>query len=106
MPTPRRYANHAQRQAAYRRRQAQARKEELADRTIPAAPPIATMPGWQRWNAITERLLLLLNTMHDEMHDYYDQRSDAWQESQRADAFSERLQAVEDAICAVEALSP
>lgn len=106
MPMPRRYHNHAQRQAAYRERQTKARKEELTRRGIPPLPAIPTLPGWHRWNAMAEQSLWLLNTMQQEMQDYFDQRSEAWQESERAETLSEHLQAVEEAIAAVEALGP
>lgn len=106
MPTTRRYPSHAHRQAAYRRRQADARKEEMKSQGIPPLPPVSTMPGWPRWNAMTQRLLLLLNAIQEEMQDYYDQRSEDWQESERAEALTERLQAVEEALSALEATCP
>ena len=51
---------------------------------------------------MTQRILLLLLAMQQEMHDYYEQRSEAWQESDRGEAMNERLQAIEEAIAAVE----
>jgi hypothetical protein len=45
---------------------------------------------------MTQRILLLLLAMQQETHDYYEQRSEAWQESDRGEALSERLQAIED----------
>ena len=106
MPTPRRYENHAARQAAYRKRQADARNKELGLPAIPPLPAIATLPGWPRCRAITQRLLLLLDTMRSEMQDYYGQRSEDWQEGERGEAMTERLQAIEEAISGVEALEP
>jgi hypothetical protein len=103
MPTPRRYASHAQRQAAYRKRQADAHKEKVTA-GIPPLPGVPTIPGWPRWNAMTQRILLLLISMKEEMQDYYDQRSEAWQESERGEAMTQRLQAVEEAVTAVEAI--
>jgi hypothetical protein len=51
---------------------------------------------------MTQRILLLLLAMQQEMQDYYEQRSEDWQESDRGEALSERLQAIEEAIAAVE----
>ena len=102
MPTPRQYANRAQRQAAYRNRQADRRREELSARAMPPLPPIPSIPGNRRWAAMTQHALYLLQKVTEEMHDYYDERSEAWQESERADAFLERLQAVEAAADAAE----
>ena len=105
MPTPRQYAIPAERQAAYRKRQAQARVKELQARGIPPLPGVATLPGWPRWNAIAQQILLLLLAMQEEMQGYYDDRSETWQESDRGDAMTERLQAVEEAVAAIEALA-
>jgi hypothetical protein len=43
---------------------------------------------------MTQRILLLLLAMQQEMHDYYEQRSAAWQESDRGEAIA----AIEEAI--------
>ena len=104
MPTLRLYASHAQRQAAYRKRKADAHKEELRARGIPPLPGVPTMPGWRRWNNMAERILLLLLSMQEEMQNYYDQRSETWQESDRGEDMNERIQALEVAISAAEAL--
>lgn len=108
MPTPRQYASHAQRQAAYRKRQADAHKEAFKDNVttgIPPLPGVPTIPGWPRWNAMTQRILLLLLSMKEEMQDYYDQRSEVWQESERGEAMTERLQIIDEATEAVEAIA-
>src|SRR5262245_53322372 len=106
MPTPRRYASHAQRQAAYRRRAAQARDQELAAKGMPSLPRVPNLPGTRRWAAMTEQALALLQTIQEEMEEYYEQRSQQWQESERAEAMGERLHALQEAIAAVEGLSP
>src|SRR5688500_14144562 len=104
MPTPRRHTNQAARQAAYRRRLAQARERELAARGLPALPAIATMPGHARWQALIRQASRLLQTVAEEMQEYSDERSETWQESERGTAFLEHLQAVEDAQRAAEEL--
>ena len=105
MPTPRRYANQAQRQAAYRQRMADARKQELQVRGLPPLPLIPTMPSSRRWEAMNQQALRLLQTVEEEMQDYYDQRSEPWQGSERGEAMAERLQALQEVISAVEELA-
>jgi len=104
MPTPRRYDNRAQQQAAYRQRLAHARTQEQRSKGLPPLPPIATMPGTRRWEAMTQQAVLLLQTVQEEMQDYCDERSEVWQESERGDDMTERLRAVEDAVTAIEAI--
>src|SRR5438128_10489885 len=104
MPTPRRYASHAQRQAAYRRRVADARKQELQARGMPALPAISTMPAARRWEAVTRQALVLLQTVQGEMQEYYDERSEIWKEGERGESMVEQLQALQDAIAVDEGL--
>jgi hypothetical protein len=106
MPTPRRYGSHAERQAAYRRRVAAARQQELAAKGVPPLPRIPSLPGTRRWAAMTGQARRLLQTVHEEMQEYYEQRSEQWQESERGEAMAERLQGLQEAIAAVEGLSP
>lgn len=99
MPTPRKYANRAEQQAAYRRR--------LAERAVAAAggrasPP--TQPGPRRWRALLRQALQGLETVQEEMESYYDQRSERWQESERGEALLERLQSVQEVKTALEEL--
>ena len=104
MPTPRRYANPAERQAAYRRRSAAARQQELQAKGFPPLPAVATLPGLRRWAAMTGQALLLLETVEQEMQEYYEQRSERWQDSERGEGMVERLRALQEAIAAVEEL--
>jgi hypothetical protein len=106
MPTPRRYANQAERQAAYRNRLAAARTQELQARGMPLMPAIPSMPGSRRWEAMNQQALLLLQTVQEEMQDYYDERSDLWKESEPGETMAERLQMLQEAIAAVEGISP
>lgn len=85
MPTPRKYATNAARQAAYRAR-------------CPAAPvarAVSTTPGERRWTALLGQAQGLVAAVTEEMAAYAAARSEAWQESDRGDAFTERLDAVE-----------
>jgi hypothetical protein len=88
MPTPRRYATAAQRQAAYRLR-CQTRAQ--AGGSTPAFP---TQPGRRRWKAMCARATELLTQVQGEMEAYQAGRPEAWPESARGEAFGELLEAV------------
>lgn len=98
MPMPRRYDTNADRQKAYRQRTAQARAEERKQKGLPAAPPIPSMPGTVRWNALLEIARSSLQTALDEMQSYFDDRSETWHESERGEQFQERLDTIEQAL--------
>lgn len=86
MPTPRRHTDQAARQKAYRERQEAARLAALAAKNLPPAPAIPTMPGEKRWAALTAQARAALETMQREMQDYYDERSETWQEGEKGAA--------------------
>jgi hypothetical protein len=46
----------------------------------------------------------LLQTVADEREDYFDERSEEWQESEKGDDFQERTDAARNALDAVETL--
>lgn len=102
MPQPRRHVSPAARQAAYRSRREQARQGELAAKGLPSLPVISSMPGWARWNASFQAAHELLADILGEMQDYYEDRSESWQESDRGDAHQEKVASVE---AVVDALS-
>lgn len=85
MPQPKLHASAAARQAAYRKRCEQERRIELASRGVPALPAIPTMPGWSRWNTALRLAQDLIERTHSEMELYFDDRSEAWQESDRGE---------------------
>ncbi len=95
MPRPRTYASAAARQAAYRARCELARKEQIRQQGLPPLPTIATLPGGPRWKAALTAAHTLLRQVSAEMQDYFDARSERWQESERGETFTERQQAVE-----------
>ena len=102
MPTPRKYANAAARQAAYRQRLAAQGtvwegKGGTASRVVP-------LPGPRRWQALSREVGGLLETLRREMEEYYDQRSESWQESERGESHLERQQAVQELQSALEEL--
>jgi hypothetical protein len=96
MPQPRKYADRAQQQAAYRRRCAAALLAHNQVKGLPALPAIPAMPGTARWRAAARMAHDLLTTICDEMNAYADDRTEQWQQSERADEFTERLAAVQE----------
>lgn len=106
MPPPRQYADAAAKQAAYRTRQAQARRAEQQAKGLPPAPPLPTLPSRVRWHALLAQAQRALETARDEMHAYYEDRSDAWQEGERAAALAEHLDQLEAVIDDLDALPP
>jgi len=96
MPSPRKYANHAQRQRAYILRQKTAQAAAMKAKNMPAASAIPTMPS--TWKALGRQAQTILQTLKDEMEAYRDERSEAWQESDKADDFQEAIDRVEEAL--------
>jgi hypothetical protein len=95
MPQRKLYASHARRQAAYRQRCQEAQQRQLQEKGLPALPVIPTVPGTQRWRLAIAKATELLTMVAQEMEDYFNDRSEEWQESERGDNFQERL----DALC-------
>lgn len=103
MPQSRKHQSHAQRQAAYRQRQAQALSERLQQQNrLSPLPAIASIPGWTRWRQAMAAVEQHMHSVEAEMQDYYDERSQRWQESERAEEFEQKLQELQDAIEIVE----
>lgn len=98
MPQPRRYSDAAAKQRAYRQRQEAARQAERAAKGLPPGPAIPSLPSTARWRALIAQAQLALHTVHDEMQAYADERSDVWQQGERAQMLSESLEAVERAL--------
>ncbi len=53
--------------------------------------PIPVNPGPAKWRALRKNALRMLVARASEMRDYADERSEAWQESERAQEFEERI---------------
>ena len=102
MPQQRKHANNAHRQAAYRARLEKAGESALAAKGLPALPRLASVPGNARWRAALQGCARLLNLVRDEMADYFDDRSEAWQEGERGTAHQERVDAIDDLLSALE----
>lgn len=104
MPTPRQHAHQAARQAAYRRRLTEGRRKEWAAKGLPPLPAVASLPGHRRWQTLAQQASMLLQTVQEEMQEYFDDRSESWQQEERGAAFLEKLQAVQEAQAGVEDL--
>ena len=96
MPTPRKYANAAERQAAYRQRLA----AQTQSKTIPQAP------GYRRWKAMRSQSLCILESAITEMETYHDQRSDTWRDSERGEALAEMTESMAEIAAAMRELDP
>jgi hypothetical protein len=83
----------AEKQRAYRDR-----LKQRAAGQLPAAPILTNIPPERRWKALQEQARTALQTMLDEMEAYQDERSETWQESERGEAFNERIDALESII--------
>ena len=95
MPAQRQYSDQAEKQRAYRQRQAQARLAELAAKGIPAAPPIPTMPSKERWAGLLTAALEGVETAREEMQAYWDERTGRWQDGDRGNAMATQIAALE-----------
>ena len=103
MPAEKRYDNAAQRQAAYRQRLKSRRQAEMEARGLPRVP---SMPGRRRWEAMRRQASSLVEQVASEMEEYHDQRSEAWQDSERGEAFLETMESVAEIAAALRDLPP
>jgi hypothetical protein len=104
MPQPRMHTSHAARQATYRRRQEQARAEQLRNRGLPPLPAIAAMPGSARWTGAISHAICLLTGVVSEMENYFIDRSEQWRESDRGETHQQRIEAVQEIINELESV--
>jgi hypothetical protein len=104
MSQSRKYVSNADRQRAFRKRQRTAQQEQLSQRGLPSLPALPALPGTPRWEAALGMAHALLRQVSQEMTDYSDQRSERWQQSERAEVFSERLEAVDEVVNQLEQL--
>jgi len=93
MPQPRKHSSHADRQAAYRRRQSQALSDLIQpDKDLPPLPAVSAIPGTTRWRQAMAAIERQMRTVEAEMESYYDERSERWQESERGEDFQQRIE--------------
>lgn len=105
MPQPKIHTSDAKRQAAYRSRCKRARQIERAAKGLPTLPAIPTMPGWPRWNASVNAAGELLNCTISEMQEYFNDRSETWQESERGAKHQEKIDAFQAVLDALDELN-
>jgi hypothetical protein len=106
MPQQRHYQDNAAKQRAYRVRQAEARRAEQQAKGLPPVPPLPTLPSRARWQALLTQARLALETVRDEMHAYYEDRSEAGQQGERAATLAEQIDQLEVVLNELEALPP
>lgn len=106
MPTPRQYESDADRQRAYRQRQKQMLTNLLDAKNLPSGQAIPTLPSYQRWKALHEKARADVQTMRDEMETYRDERSEQWQDSDRAAAFQEMLDNADTLLATLDEFTP
>jgi hypothetical protein len=104
MPQPRLHDSSAQRQAAYRHRVHQARQQQLTAQSLPPLPPLPSVPGQVRWLALLMQAQWCLTQVTNEMQQYYEDRSEAWQESDKGTAFEARREAVQEVLAMLQEL--
>ena len=105
MPTPKKYENAAARHAAYRKRQAEARRVELLRKGLPTLPAIPAMPGTARWDKMLAEIAVMLRTVTEEREEYQEDRSEEWQESDKGETFVERTDALREIEDLLDALA-
>ena len=98
MPRRRVYATNAERQVAYRHRQKEIGVTRPAQVASSAVPEVPSAFGHRRWRAILKQATRLVEQAADEMQSYFECRSEGWQSSERGEAFTEILDAVQDAL--------
>jgi hypothetical protein len=104
MPQPRKYDTTADKQRAYRERQAATRAQELLTKGLPPLPAIPTIPGERRWKLMQKQARETLQAMHEEMEGYHEERTEEWQESEKGEALQTRLDALESIITDLDAI--
>lgn len=102
MPQPKKYANRAEQQSAYRKRRSLSERELLAQKGLPPLPALPTMPGHARWRAMLTQAQALLSAAAQEMQTYHDARSEAWQESANAEDLLAKLECLQETISQLE----
>lgn len=96
MPQPKKYENAAARTAAWRQRTAQPK---------PAPAHYSQLkPGYRRWELMAASAMDIIDTILQEMEEYRDERSEAWAESEKAEVFTQNMDALTEARDALEQL--
>ena len=103
MPQPRQYTDAAERQRAYRQRQAENIRIMAQGISTPIPPmTISNIPPQRRWNDLQSKAYYALEMLRDEMQAYYNDRTERWQESEAGTAMQERIETVENLLSELE----
>jgi len=100
------HTDNAARQKAWRTRQAERMQELSQTRIIPAASAIETLPSRARWSSLLTNGANALTAARDSMQEYYDARSEVWQEGDNAERMQETIDTLEELINQIAALTP
>ena len=97
MPRQRKYLNNAERQSAYRARYLESIRTQpgLSGQRQTRIPP---SPGYRRWEGMIRQAASLLEGVSSEMGDYFEERSEGWQCSERGERLAERLESIEEIV--------
>ncbi len=87
-------------------RRALARLAEQQAKGLPPAPPLPTLPSGARWHALLAQARLFLETARDKMQSYADDRSETWQQGERAAALQEHIDNLGQILDDLDALPP
>lgn len=98
MPTPRKHESHSARQASYVARIRSAQEQALRAKGLPPLPAPPSIPGTARWIAALRHARALLTQSQDEIDDYANDRSDAWQDTERAETLTAARDAIQECI--------
>lgn len=105
MSTEKQRAQIALRQERFRQRAAAARRTEQQAKGLPALPAISTMPGAARWSAMIAQAHTLLSEAVEEMQGYHDDRSEVWQDSDKAEELLARIENLQETLDQLQAIS-
>jgi hypothetical protein len=97
MSRPKQYSSDAERQAAYRERSKEKQAASVLA-ALPSAPGVANMAAKRRWQSLLESARSSLALLQGEMATYYDDRSEAWQGSERGENHQNDLDTIDQAI--------
>ena len=104
MPQRKKYETRAEQQAAYRKRRAVSDRELLARKGLPPLPAVPTIPGHARWRAMIDQAHRLLSDAAVEMQSYHDERSEQWQDSQRAEELLAKVEHLQETMAQLQGI--
>jgi hypothetical protein len=104
MPQPRRHQSAAAKQRSYRQRLEARFGDSVCTGRIPKGSAVPGIPSTARWRALRGQAIEVLGILKDEMESYQADRSDNWQQSERGEAFQEKLDLLQEAMEALDSI--